>query len=473
MDIFEKLIAFEDKYSEDLMAWSHNGIHFWPCIRTSVFVSIEQKYLCNLNNNSYNESSKRLKLLSEIIKNSTKLSKNPYIHMPKAKIVYLNSAITRVLEVNMKKFDRISDYFADESKNSSLTMEDNYLGRHNTPEYTSSIKYTDSVFLIAKLKQRFIKNKILFNDIAVFIDSLKQKLIEQFENSINVESVISNAFRSIITSVAMAMEMHKLIIKTGCKFVSIEDCCYGGYKSILAMLLKMDGIKVIEIQHGLVSKKHIAYNFGRTPEIYLKYLPDYFFTYGEYWSEVLIRLPVKKVVVGSPYLAEQVKVYNESNGRQSKGKRVLVVSQTTATDKFVAITKELRRLITADYSITFRLHPSEVQFRAERCSGIENVLGIEINQEGGIYDCISKHDFIVGESSTTLFEAIPFKKTIFIMDTYDSRAHMPINIGFWFNSVEDLTNMILSNYKNENIDPSYYWTLSWQKNFNNFFQTKI
>jgi len=472
IDIIEKLISFEDKYSEELMTWEYKGINFWPCIRTPVFMGIEQKFEGSINRNLGGYSTfDKISLWYKIFRNSMKLPKNPYFYMPDMKIVYVNSAITRVLEVNGKKFDRISDFFAIENQHISLTMEDNYLGRHNPPEYISNIKYTDSIFLYSKLKNLFIKDRNLHNNAKGFISLVKQYITSNLEKSVDLEHIFSNAFSTIITSIKIAAEMYKLIKKTGCKLVSIEECCYGGYRSLLAMMLKADGIKVFEIQHGNSSNKHIAYNYGVTPITYLKYLPDYFFTHGQYWSDVLERLPVNKLVIGNPYLAEQVRTYNKSNEQQTEKKRILIVSSTT--DSFVAVIKELRVLLPLEYHITFRLHPIEIQFRAERYSELENVPGIEINENDGIFDCIRTHDYVVGEHSTTLFEAIPFGKKIFILDTYYSKAHMPKNMGIWFSEAKDLADFILKDCKNEDFAPSYYWTLDWQEKFNNFINIHL
>lgn len=470
LDINQALIEFENKYSEELMQYQIDGLHIYPCIRTGLFIEIEQRASNNLSMVAQNRNleNRIIRILKKIMK-FLNFKKSPYFSLPKSDVVLISSAVNRKLVVDGKNFDKLHDYYARE--NNGLILENAYLGLHKPPEFTKNIQYIDNVLFASRLKSMFRKVNGKTEKVAKdFFDKLQNFCKLHFSDICDFDEMFANAPSGVFYVMSVASEVEHVIANTKCRYVSIEDCSYGWSNAFLTKLLRRRGITVVEFQHGVVARGHIAYNYGNVPDSYLEYLPEYFLTYGRYWSDVLERWPTNKKIIGNPYLAEQVNAYKSDSEKREAGKnKVLIVSQTTITDKTVALTKELRKLLPVDYSITFRMHPGEVQFREERCAEIENVAGIEINHEGGICDCISTHDFIVGESSTTLFEAIPFEKSIFIMKTPDSDAHIPQNIGLWFENAEQLAEMILNNAQNQKLDSSYYWTLDWQENFRNFF----
>ena len=131
----------------------------------------------------------------------------------------------------------------------------------------------------------------------------------------------------------------------------ITTVSYSYINQIFTAVAKELFIPVIELQHGIIGKSHVAYNYKTSNEIIT--FPDYFFAWGSYWINGT-RFPIaedKVNVVGYPYINKF-----KTKGFEREKKRIIILSQRRKD--LAELTVELA-LKLPDYEIIFKCHPSE------------------------------------------------------------------------------------------------------------------
>ena len=463
----ERLLQFEDRYGPSLMEWKADGLHLWPGMRTGLFMRIRERSLGLEQAHGGAFSGGRGRLLRRMAGSILAPGRNPYGSLPEADMAFLTNAAKRSWKRDGRNFDTGSDYFCSLLDGRGLILEEPYQGGHRPPEYTREIRYLDLAMLAGRVRAALPGSGRPAGTEA-FVEEVRRCLEEFFPGADFLPEILKGYPLSLARMLCYSGEFGKIVRRSGCRVASIHRCAYGGACAFLAKRLRDGGITVAEFQHGTVSPEHPAYNYGTLPPGYAGYLPDYFLTYGDYWSEITARYPVKKVAVGNPFLEERLKAFPPDAGR---GKRILVVSQGTLSSGFAALARDLRRLLPGEYALTFRLHPGEVPFRKSRFGEIEGVPGLEIQETGDVYSAIGEHGVIVGAYSTTIFEALPFGRRIFVWDTEMSRRHIPGDVGRWFRGAGDLAAMILSGEAGPGTDSRRYWAGGWEDRFRDFVRS--
>lgn len=444
-----------------------DDILMWPFIRYILYRTLLFKD--NDIFNSY-KSGKHYNFYDNLSYIKNTIVNSPYKKkLEKYDILMFCSGITNVKRGN-NYFNRISDYFALSYKDETLLIEDSVDRKYRSPRYFPNICYHDFIFLIAYIQSKFIK--INEKDILT-IENLLKYLKQRLSNKLKKSDL--DAIKNSLTYISKKLKIYhrlynKLFDKFNPKIIFLEDASYGA-RSYILKWAKERGVLTAELQHGCISKNHPAYNYSDiilNSDIYIKYLPDYFLTYGKYWNEQ-INIPVKKIVIGNPNYLENIKKLN-FNKKIKNRKKILVISQWTVSDIMKKIAIELDNLLDKDkYDIVFRPHPAEL-------SNIENCYfellrrdRIKIDTETDIYVSFKDTDFLIGASSTALFEAMGICKSIFVINYPFVDLVIPKDIKRFSNSKE-LAYFIQNDNPEENeiIDTNYIWERNWENNYTNF-----
>ena len=177
---------------------------------------------------------------------------------------------------------------------------------------------------------------------------------------------------------------------------------------------KRRNIKTIELQHG-IDHTHIAYNYLYQGKIDV--FCDYIFVYGKYDKEVP-RYPIPRdhvIAVGYPDLERKVEIYKKRK-RDKKKTLVFISGDRTASilpDYAVALRKrdELK-----EFRMIYKLHPDEYaawkSIYPQLCNS-----GLEIidNNNKDIYYYLGLADYVIGITSSSLYQATAFDAEIFIV----------------------------------------------------------
>lgn len=173
----------------------------------------------------------------------------------------------------------------------------------------------------------------------------------------------------------------------------------------LVSACKILNIKVVEFQHGIVSKYHLGYSVEPSLEEWSCY-PDVFLSWGEQWLNG-VKLP-RSVVISyiKPDYLNYVKEVEKKN-------QLLVVSQSVIGKKIAEYLLKHIHLKLFN-SVLFKLHPSEVDL----LSYYEHIFrdtSIEVCT-GDIYPLLNESKHVLGVFSTVMLEAVDFSCEIFYID---------------------------------------------------------
>lgn len=471
MMLIDKILDIE---TEELLNFRFSKYNFliWPFIRKDV---IERIYYKQTNSSIPMATSEKSNIFNKFLYINNLIKYNPfrYNDFP---IVFTSTQRVVNVKRDGKFFNRAIDYLALEYPNISLILELSERKILKQPRYFNNIAYEDYIYLKSYLKKIFSKftkqDEVNINNCIEYINS-KFNLYLDKEDAYFIK-------KKLIKHVTLYPFIYKYYRKLFKKLKpSIIISVGRGIKRIYTLKAAKDmGIKVAEVQHGIITKAHQLYNYsdvvGNNKE-FKTYLPDYLLTFGEFWNNNM-RDPTKKVIIGSPHFTEMVKRFADIQYRNMKEKYILFVSQGTLTKVFVELAKDLVKKISKNgYKIIFRLHPGEVPFE-ERYEELYCLDNIEVDKNGDIYELIYKCDCIVACYSTTIYEALAFKKPTFIIDNQWSREYIPKEIGNWFKTSDELYRLIISTVQHEvNISKNinYFWDPNWQKNYRNFIEKEL
>lgn len=251
-----------------------------------------------------------------------------------------------------------------------------------------------------------------------------------------------------------------------------ENASYGGRAIPVIIAAKRKGIVVAELQHGLISKGHDAYNVSQIFEhnaAYSRILPEYILTYGDWWS-AQTNLPTKKLSLGNPHRSEQLKiaVKNESNR-----KNILLLSDGFDLDKYIELAKVLHpAAMKLGLSVVIRPHPRE-RAKAEAKLISE---GLIVDKFDTIYSSFLSAKILISELSTGLFEAIGLVPTIFNWRTQKANFTIPDSPFEQFSNPSDLYEILAKKKFHDNnttINPLDFWAEDWRSNLRNFLQENL
>jgi len=469
--LIDKILDIE---TEELLNFRFSKYNFliWPFIRKDV---IERIYYRQTNSSIPMATSEKSGIFNKFLYIYNLIKYNPfrYNDFP---IVFTSTQRVVNVKRDGKFFNRAIDYLALGYPNISLVLEFSERKILRQPRYFNNIAYEDYIYFKLYLKKIFTKftkqDEVNINNFIEYINSkfniyldkediylIKKKLIQH----ITLYPFIYKYYRKLLSKLKPS-----ILISVG----------RGAKRVYIFKAAKDMGIKVAEVQHGIITKAHPLYNYSdavANNKEFKTYLPDYLLTFGEFWNNNM-RDPTKKVIIGSPHFTEMVKRFADIQHRNMKEKYILFISQGTLTKVFVDLAKDLIKKISKnEYKIIFRLHPGEVPFE-ERYKELYYFDNIEVDKHGDIYELIYNCDCMVGCYSTTIYEALAFKKPIFIIDNQWSREYIPKEIGNWFKTSEELYRLIISTVQdkvNINKNINYFWDPNWKKNYRDFIEKEL
>ena len=459
------LLDLESRYGKDLMSFCIDGYHLYPLIRSDLLLFL-QRHTCGLEQ-AHATGRQRSGWAASLARTllTAFFRRNPLVIAGTRDIVVFSTAAERKAVVDGRYFNVIYDYLIPCAGRPYLLVEEMHQYRHRVPVHTRSLVYREVLSVLARL---FRKRRIDVATVRRF-DQMIRDMVRELTAA--PAPSLSSVEQHIRMGLAFAGLCRALFSRWRPKLVFVEDGCYGSYNALLLRVCDDMGIPTAEFQHGWVGEQHLAYCYAIDVPDYARYLPDYFLTFGQYWSDVLRKLPCHKIVVGNPHLSSRVR---NSSPSASGASRVLFVSDGNQSGEFSSLALQLRELLPADYDIIFRLHPGEVPFLNQRYGSLLKTGSITVSTSGDIYDLFQDCHHIVGIGSTVLFEALPFQKRIYVLKNDYSRAYVPPSIGTWFTRATELAKSILS-AGSDSAPPDwrYYWELNWESRFRSFLDAVL
>ena len=242
--------------------------------------------------------------------------------------------------------------------------------------------------------------------------------------------------------------------------VILVICYYTFSIMVLTELAKKRGIKVIELQHGIMGAQHLAYNFYR--KLDLPQFPDYVFLFGDIWRAET-RFPLDEnnlLITGFPYFERHYNHLFQNNNTLIK--TFLFISQGTIGKELSKMAVELnKRLDLNKFRFIYKLHPGEFSNWKEEYPWLynSNIEVIDHNRKS-LYYYFQQADYQVGVYSTGIIEGLGFNLQTFIYKLYGhDRMKFLYNSGYaqLVNSASD----VVSNLTKKDIDYEAIRNLFW------------
>jgi len=394
-----KILEKEEKYN--LWDYKIGSLHLWPLIRSNIFIKYKIK------EKGYTEphyiANKHTILSPKLWKYHLRtiyllMDNHDYFD-----VLFFNTAVLRYFNKEKgfyenRLYGKYFEYFS-KSLNFESSFQGFFPGILPKSENTFIFETLNILIKLSKEINRHRISKVVKHDMIPFLKAVNLA----FPDIISSDYIKMVITKNLISyPIIKQFYFSKIIPRIRNKIAFVHCASYLGSMSILTKILHSAGFKVIEVQHGFVSKEHYAYDYS---QYYIdnnhhqcrEYLPDYLLMFGEYWAKN-IRTPSKKIVVGYPYLNKLSEKLIQKITPELK--TILIVSQGTVTGRMVKIAKKLSQAF-SDYKIIFKLHPGEIPFK-ERYSSLKNLSNIEIIGNYNIFELIAKNKIIIGYNSTTL-----------------------------------------------------------------------
>jgi len=195
------------------------------------------------------------------------------------------------------------------------------------------------------------------------------------------------------------------------KIKTIYLVCSYGLEALISAAQKLS-VKVVEVQHGVMSRYHLGYSFPGMDVV--PYFPDEFYGFSSYWYEST-PLPIaqnKFKDFGFPYVKKQL---GANRCLVKKQDQVLFISQgdigSELSMKAIQFAQD-----NPDVKVVYRLHPNEVTARYSNLPKFSNLHISDKSDSTSLYDYLFETEFVVGVFSTALFEALHIGCKIQLVD---------------------------------------------------------
>lgn len=465
-DGLKKLLEFENNTDILKYRFQYSHLLIWPFARYFFFEEackqqFEQTESVEETHNR--KISVREKLLGKWKQFIWAMESKP----PKMKkdIVFLCHNGSNVLREDGKVYNRIFDEYALIYAQDTVMIEtpvEGYSSKNRVVPSVISSRYMEYlIWLRVKMSKQDIKDAEVIDE---FLENMKNhfpvSLSERFYCDLRTQ-LLEQAMKIKYLDIYF----RRLMKSISPKLVFVEDGCYGLDKAYKIWILHDLGIPVREIQHGLVTPSHVAYNYSEKiceSVEYLKFFPDIFYTFGCFWNNS-IRIPVPVQVLGNANFS--MNIANENFMKHEIKNRILI-ALTDHAQPFVELLRYILPVLSADYSIIIKTHPKDTHLQTDFTEFLQ-YKNCKVCNQGNIFDYIAEAEFVVSDYSTTLYEAAGCGKKVLVSRCKQAEWFIAEQIGMWYNSPNEFLDIIMNHSFHEGYmnQTDYIFDHRWKENY--------
>lgn len=219
------------------------------------------------------------------------------------------------------------------------------------------------------------------------------------------------------------------------------------------------GIPVIELQHGIVNKSHMAYSY---PEGYKDlgekiFTPDKIFSFAPFWFKDIYNPSCRFFPIGNDYMAPHV-------GREKiEKKSFVVVSANVFGNDLTKLVAEIVQDKRAEgFKFYFKLHPNQFWQFDEYCEKFKNCTNVEvISNQQSMHNLLEKVENMLVITSTAVYEALYAGVKVFVYKRLSYDVHLDVEgqKGVYFvDSANDVITKYAESSKLEMRPDSHYFS---------------
>lgn len=444
----KKLCDFlEFEKDEKLFARIYKGVSYWQCVRYDIQRAISFNEMNRIGNSSQHRQAVLRKAGSLLQHGLGDLM--AAIHLGTGELLYFDEQFYRY--VDGKLADTCFDYFGFDNQ---LSVQRCY--HHDASEkraQCTGIGVSAAALLQGGLYKMSKIVPSMFADVQEdkFIIDLCKSISLKFGIDIRADRIIQKV-KDVVLHHKIYGKYYKWIIKRVKPKAIFVVSHFDSKLFPLYEVAHKSHVPVIELEHGLVTN-HEAYNY-RDLTAEGKYLPDFFFTYGDFWTQY-VQLPVcmKPIAVGNSFLESQKKKYSNITPDE---KKIVFYSGGIGLEQAQFVIDFYKRNVKNGYHVCFKPHPVEYSDFDKLYPVFEEYPEIcIIPKEMNLYELLASAKHHVAAASTVLFEAAIFdvKRYVMYMPEWIQYIQPLIDIGLAevFHSLDELQELL---EREKNVDKS-------------------
>lgn len=461
MDIIDKFLNFEEKYK--LIEKEINGFCIWGYIRFNIYKILAGQQ-------SYNSGAGKKKKIWMLVK---AIYRYP-IKIKEKKILVFNHP--RKMKINGCYECIYTDEISKLYKNDTNVFEFLYKGKHFIPSKIDNITFLDYVDIFPVIERllfgRFHKKTV--NQLRSSASYLYDLLKREFQTDIKKDYLEKMIIKRYYWHYYKKKHLKRIVERANPKVI-LEVVGYETNKMIVNEIAKELKIPTIEVQHGVIGRGHIAYNYLEKQK--LPYFPDKIFLYSQYWKSCTL-FPINadnQVITGFNYIERELKKVTE---KVEGAYNILFISQNDDQAKRLSrLAVELYKLFKnkkIECKLFYKLHPLETDTwknnypELAKYTKYNDEISVIDNSTIPIYEYFSKCNIQIGITSTAIYEGLAFGLRTYIYKTEMSKIYMSYLIDtkyavFFTNSV-DLFRKIRTINKNKSVNLDFIWEKNSLKN---------
>lgn len=403
-NIVEKFLSFEEK--NNLLKLCIDKVYPWEALRARIYYDIATKI------NIFDEHIIAKQTKKSIIEKTQYLVvffynilfKNPFFNFKKIDVLVFEHP--RKVLYNGIWIDIYSHFLID-----SLIRQGNQVEVYETRfngklfKHPYHAKSLDIFTLVYRLIRPFIKT----------ISSIKlMELNQKMNDFFGIKYDITNRFIDTVWILKIKSFLYKLLFRLK-RPKSIYVVVSYGWSDMIKAAKELN-IEVIELQHGVINKYHLGYNYPKNNKD-LHYFPDKLYVWGDFWKKNIDYPLEKKSIISKGF--EYFDIQKKSLKLEKDKNSIIILSQGGIGEVLAGFVLENIDNL-AKYTIHYKLHPSEYKTWGEYKSLVllskyDNVNIIDNNNKS-LYYWFSKCDSQLGVFSTAIYEGLAFKCKTFILD---------------------------------------------------------
>lgn len=436
-------IKIENKY--EVYTLEKGGVFFWKLIRFELFDNIIRSLgLINEGHPlGFSDKIKRLGLL--LLYSIKNIGRKKYIQ--KSDILLLTHG--RKQYYNGKYVDiylhDVMQSNLNSGKSTFVIDRPDHYGKHYDANYSNMIYFERFAHILREIFYEFPLRNNKDKDETSIIKKINQDLNDTFCIKIDlVDLICKRVFRFNLEKKYFDNILDKVKPKKIYLVVS-----YG--KEELISSARERGIKVAELQHGVISKYHMGYYFPF--DFSIPYFPNELILFGEYWKDS-VEFPRGTNLVVQHFSLLSKKEECDFNAHKSDA--ILFISQASIGDKLSRVATSFAN--NNEVECYYKLHPSEFgnwkSKYPELAESADKERIVVIKNEKSIYELFGICNYVVGVYSTAIYESLMHGCKTFLvniegyqyMDYLIQNGYVRLLTDkFSFNDLKDFSNKGISN----------------------------
>jgi hypothetical protein len=441
-ELTEEFFGLEENL--DLINKKMRGVYFWERVRFSVYNQLIKDVLEVGTKENEEDSEDYLSGVSLLLKNV--LTRNPFLSSRTDLLFY--GAGRRKERGDGLFWDIYHDPVIDSMNRDCLLWETPWYRNgsvsHATPAKTSNMRYVELIEYVGNALQILgISSVSLSETEASLINEVEDELRLKFDTEIDLESMV----KKDLSKRRVRLPLYRRLIRKVDPNVAIMTVSYTS-RETFTEACQLEDVPVVELQHGVINRYHTGYSF---PYEEKNVFPDYFFSFGEFWSDsVDLPIPEDHVYsVGYPYLESESKRYEDVEEKD----QILFISQPNIGEELSRFAVELSDCKEYKKDIVYKFHPGETsEYPWLKRNDITC-----ITDEVPLYQLFAESTSQVGVNSTALYEGLQFDLSTYVLETTGHEYMQYLIENNYAALVQSTEELINKNETKRDIDKGYFF----------------